>query len=229
MQDLIKQEIFELEILEYLKNRKLLKDLIFIGGTMLRLCYDLPRYSVDLDFWFKKKVEFNKFFLKVRNALAQKYIITDSENKFYTLLFEIKSESYPRKLKIEIRKKVINSGYELKIAFSKYSNIQVLVDCLDLETTIQNKIETLIERKEIRDCFDIEFLIRKGVRIDTSKNNLVKVKQIIEKFKPVDYKVKLGSILEPELRKYYEKNNFKFLITKINELLNKNEIPQRKL
>lgn len=221
MQDLIKQEIFELEILEYLKNRKLLKDLIFIGGTMLRLCYDLPRYSVDLDFWFKKKVEFNKFFLKMRDALAQKYIITDSENKFYTLLFEIKSESYPRKLKIEIRKKVINSGYELKIAFSKYSNIQVLVDCLDLETTMKNKIETLIERKEIRDCFDIEFLIRKGVQIDTSKNNLVKIKQIIEKFKPVDYKVKLGSILEPELRRYYEKNNFKFLITKINELLNK--------
>ncbi|MFN3551281.1 MAG: hypothetical protein ACK4WJ_05700 [Endomicrobiia bacterium] len=42
MQELIKQEIFELELLEYLKNKNLLKDLIFVGETMLRLCYELP-------------------------------------------------------------------------------------------------------------------------------------------------------------------------------------------
>ncbi|MFN3551280.1 MAG: hypothetical protein ACK4WJ_05695 [Endomicrobiia bacterium] len=50
----------------------------------------------------------------MKDILAQRYTITDKENKFFTLLFEIKSENYPRKLKIEIRKKVINSGYEKK-------------------------------------------------------------------------------------------------------------------
>ena len=39
-----------------MKSTKLLDPLVFGGGTMLRLCHDLNRYSVDLDFWFLKKI-----------------------------------------------------------------------------------------------------------------------------------------------------------------------------
>ncbi|MCX7991875.1 MAG: nucleotidyl transferase AbiEii/AbiGii toxin family protein, partial [Proteobacteria bacterium] len=49
MQDLVKQEHFEIEVLDRLKSGKLLDSLIFTGGTMLRLCYGLNRFSVDLD------------------------------------------------------------------------------------------------------------------------------------------------------------------------------------
>ncbi|MCX7914169.1 MAG: nucleotidyl transferase AbiEii/AbiGii toxin family protein, partial [Thermodesulfovibrionales bacterium] len=48
------------------------------------------------------------------------------------------------------------------IAYSKYSNIQVLVRTLSLEEVMKSKIETFLSRKEIRDVFDIEFLL-KGV------------------------------------------------------------------
>ena len=51
MQDLIKQEQFELEVLDRLQSGRFLDRLVFGGGTMLRLCYGLGRYSVDLDFW----------------------------------------------------------------------------------------------------------------------------------------------------------------------------------
>jgi predicted nucleotidyltransferase component of viral defense system len=51
MQDLIKQEQFEIEVLDRLKSGRFLDNLIFTGGTMLRLCYGLNRFSVDLDFW----------------------------------------------------------------------------------------------------------------------------------------------------------------------------------
>ncbi|TFB08518.1 hypothetical protein E3V08_03600 [Candidatus Atribacteria bacterium MT.SAG.1] len=51
MNDLVRQEIFEIEVLTWLKNRGFLRNMIFGGGTMLRLCYNLKRYSVDLDFW----------------------------------------------------------------------------------------------------------------------------------------------------------------------------------
>ena len=55
--DTFKQhEIFEIEVLDrILKSAKLLDLLVFGGGTMLRLCHELQRYSVDLDFWFIKK------------------------------------------------------------------------------------------------------------------------------------------------------------------------------
>ncbi len=55
MQDLVKQEQFEIEVLDRLKSGKFLDVLIFTGGTMLRLCYGLNRYSLDLGFWLYKK------------------------------------------------------------------------------------------------------------------------------------------------------------------------------
>ena len=55
--DIFKQhEIFEIEVLDRMKSARMLDPLVFGGETMLRLCHDLNRYSVDLDFWFLKKI-----------------------------------------------------------------------------------------------------------------------------------------------------------------------------
>ena len=62
MQDLILQEKFELEVLEKLNSKKLLSNLIFTGGTMMRLCYGMPRFSTGLDFWVTKDIDINKLF-----------------------------------------------------------------------------------------------------------------------------------------------------------------------
>jgi len=222
MQDLIKQEIFELEVLEKLKNNRILEPLVFVGGTMLRLCHDLNRYSVDLDFWLIKKVDIKKYFTKIVDVLKEYYTITDSKIKYYTILVEIKSDKYPRKLKVEIRKEK-ECEYEEKIAFSKYTNIQVLLKCATLKQMLKNKIEAFLERKEIRDCFDIEFILRRGEELELNKEKLEKMLSIIKSFTTNDYKVTLGSILEPEVRKYYIKSNFKYLIEKINDKLSELE------
>jgi hypothetical protein len=55
------QERFEIEVLQKLKSRHLLNALAFGGGTMLRLCHGLNRYSADLDFWFIKKTDHTGF------------------------------------------------------------------------------------------------------------------------------------------------------------------------
>ncbi len=96
MEELKKQEIFEIEVLEKLKNWHLLDPLVFVGGTMLRLCYELNRYSVDLDFWFIKNVSVKNYFNKMEKLLKENYILTYAKNKFFTILFEIKSQNYPR-------------------------------------------------------------------------------------------------------------------------------------
>lgn len=100
MQALIKQEQFEIEVLDKLKSGKFLYKLVFTGGTMLRLCYGLNRFSVDLDFWLYKEINIEKYFLNLKDYLSKYYIIHNTEDKFYTLLFEIKSKNYPRSLKI---------------------------------------------------------------------------------------------------------------------------------
>ena len=165
MQDLIKQEQFEIEVLDRLKSGRFLDNLIFTGGTMLRLCYGLNRFSVDLDFWIYKKIDTEKYFNQLREFLAKFYTIRDAENKFYTMLFEIRSKDYPRSLKIEIRKKIEQVKTEFSIAYSQYSNTQVMVRTLSLQEIMSSKIETFLNRREIRDVFDIEFLLKKGIEL----------------------------------------------------------------
>jgi predicted nucleotidyltransferase component of viral defense system len=219
MQDLIKQEQFEIEVLDKLKSGKFLDNLIFTGGTMLRLCYGLNRYSVDLDFWLYKDINVEDYFTKLKAFLTQNYMVKDAENKFYTMLFELKSRDYPRSLKIEIRKKAGKIKTELAIAYSKYSNLQVLVRCLSLDEVMRSKIEAFIGRKEIRDIFDIEFLIKRGIEIKASPDEIRKLLDAVSTLQRKDYLVKLGSILEPEQRRYYMRENFKILVMKLKERL----------
>lgn len=219
MQDLVKQEQFEIEVLDRLKSGKFLDVLIFTGGTMLRLCYGLNRYSLDLDFWLYKKIEFESYFNKLSDFLKKYYTVKDAENKFYTMLFEIKSRDYPRSLKIEIRKRIEKVKTETSIAYSRYSNKQVLVRTLALDEVMKSKIEAFLQRKEIRDVFDIEFLLKRGIELKATEEELREMLKIIASFKKSDYRVKLGSILEAEDRKYFASENFKILVMKIKGLI----------
>ena len=219
MNDLIQQEIFEIEVLAWLKNKSFLRNMIFGGGTMLRLCYDLKRYSVDLDFWTYRIDKIDEFFINLREAFKKDYDITDAQNKYYTLLFEIKKAPYPRKLKIEIRKETKEMDFQETIAYSPHSNQQVLLKSFTLGQMMKNKIGALLERKEIRDVFDIEFLTRKGVNISANYEELKKIKEIIKGFEKRDYYVTLGSLLADDIREYYKKDKLTYLLGIINERL----------
>jgi len=216
MQDLIKHEEFEIEVLDRLNSGKLLQDLVFGGGTMLRLCHGLNRYSVDLDFWFLKESESWKYFNNGRKILEEKYTIKDAQNKHYTILYEISSSAYPRSLKIEIRKEVKDIRLEDSIAYSKYSNVQVLLKTVSLNDMLSSKIDAFLDRGEIRDCYDIEFLVKKGIQITPYKDKFDQISEKINSLTKKDYNVKLGSILDSEERKYYRENNFKILKSFLN-------------
>ena len=219
MQDLIKQERFELEVLDRLNSQKILNNLVLGGGTMLRLCYGLNRFSLDLDFWVIKKLDQNKLYRELKEYLSQFYSLTDYANKFYTLIFEIKSRDYPRRLKIEIRKEMKKIKTAQAIAYSPYANTQVLMKVVSLEDMMRSKIEDFLKRKEIRDVFDMEFLLKKGVALNAPLKTLKQLLQEITSLGVKDYRVKLGSILEEPQRKYYLRENFKILKSAIQEKL----------
>lgn len=215
MDTLRKHEIFEIEALEKLKNGDFLRPLVFAGGTMLRLCYELNRYSADLDFWFVKKINQKNYFKKLKDYLARHYELTDAKIKFNTLLLEARSGNYPKRLKIEIRKDLKECDFQERIAFSKYSTSQVILKAVTLEQAMKDKIKAALDRKDIRDFFDIEFLLRQGVVLNCNKNNLSALKVIIAGFKERNYKVTLGSLLDVDTRKYYIENKFDYLLSKI--------------
>jgi len=222
-------EVFEIEVLDRMNSAKVLEPLVFGGGTMLRLCHELKRYSVDLDFWFIKKIPQKKYFDSIVKALEKSYEITDAEIKHYTLLIELRSAEYPKRLKIEIRKELKDCDYQEKIAFSKSSTKQVLLKAHTLEQTMKNKILAFLDRGEIRDCFDIEFILRRGTDLPGEfREECIELQKKIVRFKEVDFKVKLGSILEKDIRDYYVENRFSLLEEKLTAMISNPQIPPRK-
>lgn len=216
MQYLKQHEILEMDVLENLSKGGFLRPLIFGGGTMLRLCHELPRYSVDLDFWFSRKQNTTVFYRKLLDLLESKYRMTDSMNKHYTLLYEVKSPLSERKLKIEIRKDIARTGTEEKIAFSPFSTSQVPVRAFSLEESAKRKLLAIRGRDEMRDYFDLEFILRRGAALDFSEENRRFILRRISRFKRSDYSAVLGSLLEKNLRDYYAKNGFAYLSEKIS-------------
>ena len=213
---LAKHEQFEMDVLYHLNSGRILEKIVFGGGTMLRLCHDLNRYSADLDFWLIKTVAIETFQNKITAHLADEYEITDSQIKHFSLVVEVRTPAYPRRLKIEIRKDIRKWDLEKSIAFSKYSNRQVLLYTHTLSQTMDNKIAALITRGEIRDAFDIEFLLRKGITLpEMTMEDKSLLKKCLKSFRENDFKVKLGSILDEEMQSYYIKNHFRYLEEKL--------------
>jgi len=219
--DIFRQhEIFEIEVLDRMKSARLLEPLVFGGGTMLRLCYELSRYSVDLDFWFTKRIPQDDYFDKIRSTFEKFYEITDAQTKHFTLLLELRFAGYPKRLKIEIRRAVEDCDFQEMIAFSRFATKQVALKAHTLNQTMINKVKAFLDRGEIRDCFDIEFLLRRGIELpaDIGKKTGRLLKKL-DGFKDRDFKVKLGSILEAEVREYYVTQRFSYLEEKLSSQL----------
>ncbi|NOY67971.1 MAG: nucleotidyl transferase AbiEii/AbiGii toxin family protein [Deltaproteobacteria bacterium] len=219
MKSLEQHEMFEIETLRFMKNRGLLSPIVFGGGTMLRLCHELNRYSVDLDFYFKKQEAQDSYFKKIGTAFHSHYIVSDYCNKYNTILLEIRHDRFRMKLKIEINKIKRIPSYHTAIAFSPHSTVQVNVDTIPLENMMINKIEALLDRKEIRDAYDIEFMLRRGVHFPADAEKAANILKTIKQFKKNDFNVKLGSLLPPEARQYYRQNRFEYFERYLMSLL----------
>lgn len=217
MRPIEQHEGFEMEVLHFLNGKRLLHTLVFGGGTMLRLCFDMNRYSVDMDFYFKRKPHDSSYFQKLTGELSTKYTITDSHEKFNTFLVEFAHVRYPRRLKIEINRKVFYPTFRQAIAFSPHSTNQVLVNVIPLDQMLANKTKALFDRKEIRDAFDIDFLMKRGIPFPQNHDTKRQLLAIIRSFSQREFDVKLGSLLTPDIRDYYRKHRFEDLEGRLEE------------
>ena len=76
----------------------------------------------------------------------------------------------------------------------------------------ENKTHYLAKFPSIRDSFDIEFLLRRGVELPIKvRKESIELQRKLALLKDRDFKVKLGSILESDIRDYYAVNKFSYL------------------
>ncbi|MCA1758933.1 MAG: nucleotidyl transferase AbiEii/AbiGii toxin family protein [Bacteroidales bacterium] len=136
----------------------------FKGGTALLFFYDLPRFSVDLDFNLLNPEKGDLVFKKVRNILLKYGKITDEAKKFFGSIIVLDYGFGERKLKVEISNRIFDNHYELKNLLG--INMKVLV----LSDMFAHKLCALLDRSAItnRDIFDCWFFMQKQTPVNKS-------------------------------------------------------------
>ncbi len=187
----------------------------FKGGTAALLFYDLPRFSVDLDFDLLDPDKKEIVFEKIKAILTKVGVLSDASEKRYTLFYMLHYQKGERSLKVEISKRPLRSAYELK----NHLGISILV--MKQPDMTAGKLSALLTRKKFasRDMFDLEFFLKNNWPID---EEVVKEKTGLspkEAFKKAIKKVEavnqegllegLGELLESEKQKAWVKTKLK--------------------
>jgi len=185
--DILKHKNILLQILKDIySDTKISPFLGFKGGTAAYLFYDLPRFSIDLDFDLLDKSKEECVFSRIEQIIKNYGIIKETRKKRFNLFFLISYKEKTQNIKIEINRRLFGSKYELKT----YLGISMLV--MIKEDMFANKLMAMYERigKSNRDIFDVWFFL---------KNNWPISEEIIEKRSKMSFKEflqKCISILE---------------------------------
>lgn len=163
--DINKHKFYMLQILKDLFSDAELSDCLgFKGGTALMFFYDLPRFSVDLDFNLLDPSKEKKVYEKVRNILLKYGKIHDEALKFYGLVFVLDYGQNERKLKVEISNRLYDNHYEIKNLLGIEMKVLVKPDMF------AHKLCALLDRTEItgRDIFDCWFFLNSHTAVNAN-------------------------------------------------------------
>ncbi len=176
-----------IELLKALYNDATIAPLLaFKGGTAAQFIYNLPRFSVDLDFDLLDPSKEEYVFERVKAIIEKFGSQKDAMNKRYTIFFRL---SYAGKMdgednvKVEINKRSSGSKYSL----SEPYGIPMLV--MVKEDMAANKLVAMYNRlgEANRDIFDVWFFL---------KNSWPVNKEIVEQRTGFTYKEFLEKCIE---------------------------------
>ena len=164
--DQILREEAEMFFLDELAGDKLSVNLVFYGGTALRLAYACPRFSEDIDLIKIGAVKFSTFEIFVKKIAKKKenWKLVDLKDKKNTMfaLFLIKEEKLKHNfsLKIEVHKPVkkVKLESQLTLLKSPASIFEPLLLVPTLKELKKMKEMAIADRKKARDIFDLWFI-----------------------------------------------------------------------
>ena len=222
--DNIVREYCQHLFLSYLYQENGSEKLLFKGGTALRIVFNSPRFSEDLDFsGFNIRCDqIEKMITNTLSNIEKSGLIIDVEESkktsggyFGIIIFKI--EEYISKIQIEISlrgdKQIIGTRAIIQNDFiPSYTLVHLPADYL-----ISQKIEALLDRKKPRDFFDYYYLLSGNYVIAKNKDNLQKVLILLENTK-IDFRNELRRFL-PASQARHMKDFRKILIDKINNYI----------
>lgn len=163
MIDFNKHRFYLFQILKDIYNDVGLSSFLgFKGGTALMFFYNLPRFSVDLNFNLLDKSKEEFVYEKIREIALKYGKITDETIKYYGIIVVLDYGMGERKLKIEISNREGKNHYEIK------NLLGIHVKTIILSDMFAHKICALLDIPEIanRDIFDSHFFLQKHTPIN---------------------------------------------------------------
>lgn len=163
--DVNKHKFFMMQVLKDIySDKELALSLGFKGGTALMFFYNLPRFSVDLDFNLLDREKEKKVYEKVRKILLKYGKIHDEAMKFYGPIIVFDYGMGERKLKVEISNREYDNHYEIK------NLLGIEMKVLSLPDMFAHKLCALLDRSEVtsRDIFDCWFFLQNHVAINAN-------------------------------------------------------------
>ena len=159
--DLNRHKFLMMQILKDIYSDAMLASVLgFKGGTALMFFYQLPRFSVDLDFNLLDVSKQEEVFKLVRGILLKYGKIHDEAIKFYGPLLVLDYGAGERKLKVEISNRQYDNHYEWRNLLG--INIRVMTEA----DMFAHKLCAMGERLSPRDIYDVWFFLQNHTEIN---------------------------------------------------------------
>ena len=169
--ELVVREEYELLILRSLMESPLGKALVFKGGTALRLAYDSPRFSDDLDFSLISPIS-EEVFTQVAEAVARampQVTLGEVLSKHFTLFAPYKVDepflpyAFSIKLEISTREQPWQPAkdFVIRLLTSPITPVSALAQTATLEKMWKDKESAFSACRQPRDLYDLWFIAQK--------------------------------------------------------------------
>ena len=163
--DVNRHKFYMLQILKDIySDPKLSTALGFKGGTALMFFYNLPRFSVDLDFNLLAPDRGKQVFDAVRNILLHYGKIHDEAMKFYGSVLVLDYGVGERKLKVEVSNRLYQNPNHYEVRNMLGINMKVMTE----SDMFAHKLCALLDREDTtnRDIFDCWFFLNRHTPIN---------------------------------------------------------------
>ena len=207
--DINKRKFQMLQILkEVFSDAGLSENLAFKGGTALMFLYDLPRFSVDLDFNLLHVEHEELVYNRMKQLLLHYGTLHDEAKKYFGPIFVLDYGKDERKLKIEISNRQFDNHYETKNLMGIEMKVLVLPDMF------AHKLCALLDRNEItgRDVFDCWFFLQRHTPVNANivesrmgmplQQYLQRCIEALEKVSDKTVMNSLGELTDGEMKKF---------------------------
>ena len=142
--DLNRHKFLMMQILKDIYSDAMLASVLgFKGGTALMFFYQLPRFSVDLDFNLLVPDKLDMVYDKVRAMLTRFGTIDDEAKKLYGPVLVLNYGKGERMLKVEISTRQFPNHYEMRSLAGTMVRMQGLGEVLNDSQTkafVRNKL-----------------------------------------------------------------------------------------